>query len=135
MGWKGGNITGVGHGEGEYQVQVVRGREAHLSSIAIPPGLAFCHLRTAAALSHRHWVEGRSWGVVLHQLAVFTLGRGEEKPVCERRRHGEGREAVSCLLDACFVLGGLRATLWAEHGATVRGMLGHLFSWGKMLGQ
>lgn len=50
-----------------------------------------------------------------HQLAVFTLGRGEKKPGCVISRLGEGREAMSCLLDACFVLGGSHATLLAEH--------------------
>ena len=57
-----------------------------------PPGLAIGHSALQLLSSGCHWVEGAG-GVLLHQLAVFTLGRGEKKPGCERKRRGEGRKA------------------------------------------
>lgn len=41
-----------GSGEGECQVQAVRGREAHLGSTAI------CHSALQLLLSQRHWLGG-----------------------------------------------------------------------------
>ena len=82
-----------GSGEGECQMQGVRGREAHLGSIALSPPRASPSVTALQLLSSGcHWVEGAG-GVLLHQLAVFTLGRGEKKPGCERKRCGEGRKA------------------------------------------
>ena len=54
--------------------------------------VAICHSALQLLSSRCHWVEGAG-GVLLHQLAVFTLGRGEKKPGCERKRRGEGRKA------------------------------------------
>lgn len=49
-----------GSGEGECQVQGVRGREAHLGSFTLssPLGLATCHSALQLLWSQRHWVEG-----------------------------------------------------------------------------
>lgn len=56
-----------------------------------PAGPRHLSLCTAAALVPTP-LGGGGWGA-LQQLAVFTLGRGEKKPGCERKRRGEVRKA------------------------------------------
>lgn len=100
-----------GSGEGECQVQGVRGREAHLGSLPSSP-LGLRHLSLCCSCSGPNATGWKGKGGSPTASSVYPGERRESQAVREKGM-GEGRKANELPHSSCFVLGGSRAALLA----------------------